>query len=113
MNSTTAPQSAGLSLPRHAPAAARTTLQLLQRLRHGSLTLQLPDGTVQRFGGGAIRNRGGARSTFTVRKVSFGIGHRYPARLNCVKLAGDLTACSIVCSRPNSNYANSNYNNNK
>ena len=53
MNSTTAPQSAGLSLPRHAPAAARTTLQLLQRLRHGSLTLQLPDGTVQRFGGGA------------------------------------------------------------
>jgi cyclopropane-fatty-acyl-phospholipid synthase len=53
MNSTTAPQSAGLSLPRHAPAAARTPLQLLQRLRHGSLTLQLPDGTVQRFGGGA------------------------------------------------------------
>ncbi|MDQ7747013.1 cyclopropane-fatty-acyl-phospholipid synthase family protein [Hydrogenophaga pseudoflava] len=53
MNSTTAPQSAGLSLPRHAPAAARTTLQLLQRLRHGSLTLQLPDGTVHRFGGGA------------------------------------------------------------
>jgi cyclopropane-fatty-acyl-phospholipid synthase len=53
MNSTTAPQSAGLSLPRHAPAAARTTLHLLQRLRHGSLTLQLPDGTVQRFGGGA------------------------------------------------------------
>ena len=53
MNSTTAPQSAGLSLPRHAPAAARTTLQLLQRLRHGSLTLQLPDGTLQRFGGGA------------------------------------------------------------
>lgn len=53
MNSTTAPQSAGLSLPRHAPAAARTTLQLLQRLRHGSLTLQLPDGSVQRFGGGA------------------------------------------------------------
>ena len=35
------------------PAAARTTLQLLQRLRHGSLTLQLPDGTLQRFGGGA------------------------------------------------------------
>ena len=53
MNSTTAPHPAGLSLPRHAPAAARTLLQLLQRLRHGSLTLQLPDGTVQRFGGGA------------------------------------------------------------
>jgi cyclopropane-fatty-acyl-phospholipid synthase len=53
MNSTTAPQPAGLSLPRHAPAAARTLMQLLQRLRHGSLTLQLPDGTVQRFGSGA------------------------------------------------------------
>ena len=52
MNSTTAPQPAGFALPRHAPAAARTTLQLLQRLHHGSLTLQLPDGSVQRFGSG-------------------------------------------------------------
>lgn len=52
MNSTTAPQPAGFPLPRHAPAAARTTLQLLQRLHHGSLTLQLPDGSVQRFGSG-------------------------------------------------------------
>jgi cyclopropane-fatty-acyl-phospholipid synthase len=51
MNSTTAPrQSAGFDLPRNAPAAARTVMQLLQRLQHGSLTLQLPDGTVQRFG---------------------------------------------------------------
>ncbi len=50
MNSTTAPQPAGFALPRHAPAAARSALQLLQRLRHGSLSLQLPDGTVQRFG---------------------------------------------------------------
>ena len=51
MNSTTAPSdSAGFSLPRNAPAAARTVMQLLQRLQHGSLTLQLPDGTVQRFG---------------------------------------------------------------
>ena len=51
MNSTTASTSpAGFSLPRNAPAAARTTLQLLQRLVHGSLTLQLPDGSVQRFG---------------------------------------------------------------
>ena len=52
MNSTTAPRQAGFALPRSAPAAARTTLQLLQGLRHGSLTLQLPDGTVQRFGSG-------------------------------------------------------------
>ncbi|MFW2353963.1 class I SAM-dependent methyltransferase [Hydrogenophaga sp.] len=51
MNSPTASTSpAGFSLPRNAPAAARTTLQLLQRLVHGSLTLQLPDGSVQRFG---------------------------------------------------------------
>ena len=50
MNSTTAPQPAGFALPRHAPAAARSALQLLQRLQHGSLSLQLPDGTVQRFG---------------------------------------------------------------
>jgi cyclopropane-fatty-acyl-phospholipid synthase len=41
---------AGFALPRNAPAAARTLLQLLQRLKHGSLTLQLPDGSVQRFG---------------------------------------------------------------
>jgi len=52
MNSTTAPQPAGFALPRNAPAAARSTLQLLQRLRHGSLTLHLPDGSVQRFGNG-------------------------------------------------------------
>lgn len=51
MNSTTAShQPAGFGLPRNAPAAARTLLQLLQRLRHGSLTLHLPDGAVQRFG---------------------------------------------------------------
>lgn len=50
-NPTTSPRAtAGFDLPSHAPAAARTVLQLLQRLRHGSLTLQLPDGTVQRFG---------------------------------------------------------------
>ncbi|MDO9439215.1 cyclopropane-fatty-acyl-phospholipid synthase family protein [Hydrogenophaga sp.] len=41
---------AGFQLPRNAPAAARTVLQLLQHLTHGSLTLQLPDGSVQRFG---------------------------------------------------------------
>ncbi len=50
MNSTTAHQHAGFNLPRHAPATARSALQLLQRLQHGSLTLQLPDGSVQRFG---------------------------------------------------------------
>ena len=35
------------------PASARTVLRLLQKLNHGSLTLQLPDGSIQRFGSGA------------------------------------------------------------
>ena len=47
MNSATA---APLVLPEDAPAAARTALKLLQRLRHGALTLHLPDGSVRRFG---------------------------------------------------------------
>jgi len=51
MNSTTArPGPAGFALPRNAPAAARTVLQLLQRMQHGSLSVTLPDGSVQRFG---------------------------------------------------------------
>ena len=37
-----------------APASARTVLKLLQRLRHGSLTLHFPDGRMQRFGGEAL-----------------------------------------------------------
>ena len=41
------------ALPRGTPGAARTVLKLLQRLRHGSLTVQLPDGSMQRFGGDA------------------------------------------------------------
>ena len=52
MNSTTAPRIAIQPLPQGAPAAARTALKLLQRLQHGSLTLQLPDGTLQHFGTG-------------------------------------------------------------
>ena len=36
------------------PASARTVLKLLQRLRHGSLTLHFPDGQMQRFGGEAL-----------------------------------------------------------
>ena len=38
------------AIPRGTPAAARTVLKLLQRLRHGSLTVQLPDGAMHRFG---------------------------------------------------------------
>ena len=56
MNTTSAQRSAGAVLPANIPATARTALRLLQRLQHGSLTLQLPDGSVQHFGpgGGAV-----------------------------------------------------------
>lgn len=47
MNSATA---APFALPVDAPTAARTVMKLLQRLRHGALTLHLPDGSVRRFG---------------------------------------------------------------
>ncbi len=40
----------GHVVPAGAPAAARTCLKLLQKLQHGALTVQLPDGSVQRFG---------------------------------------------------------------
>ena len=39
-------------LPADAPAAARSAMKLLSRLKHGTLTLQLPGGGVQRFGSG-------------------------------------------------------------
>ncbi|MFP5442599.1 MAG: SAM-dependent methyltransferase, partial [Betaproteobacteria bacterium] len=51
MNYTTAPRTA-LALPSGTPAAARTALRLLQKLQHGHLTVQLPDGTLQHFGHG-------------------------------------------------------------
>jgi cyclopropane-fatty-acyl-phospholipid synthase len=41
-----------LSMPVGAPSAARATLKLLLRLKHGTLTVKLPDGSVQRFGNG-------------------------------------------------------------
>ncbi len=46
------PTTAALGLPAGAPAAARTVLQLLARLRHGSLSVRLPDGSTRRFGQG-------------------------------------------------------------
>ena len=39
-------------LPVGAPSAARATIKLLLRLKHGTLTVKLPDGSVQRFGNG-------------------------------------------------------------
>lgn len=41
-----------LTLPGGAPAAARTVLQLLTRLKHGTLHVQLPDGSIRHFGSG-------------------------------------------------------------
>ena len=41
---------APLHAPAGAPAAARTCLKLLQKLRHGTLIVQLPDGSVRRYG---------------------------------------------------------------
>jgi cyclopropane-fatty-acyl-phospholipid synthase len=38
--------------PADAPAGARAALKLLQRLRRGTLTVQLPDASVRRYGGG-------------------------------------------------------------
>ncbi len=46
MNSTFAPH----TLPAGAPAAARTLFRLLQQLQVGALDLQLPDGSLARFG---------------------------------------------------------------
>lgn len=46
------PGAASLALPGNAPAAARTVLQLLTRLKHGSLHVQLPDGSLMHFGSG-------------------------------------------------------------
>ena len=50
--SNTSSHGSTFSLPAGAPSAAKATLKLLQRLRHGTLTVKLPDGSVQRFGSG-------------------------------------------------------------
>ncbi|MDO8447279.1 MAG: cyclopropane-fatty-acyl-phospholipid synthase family protein [Rhodoferax sp.] len=50
-NSTTVPP---FAIPQGTPAAARSVLKLLKGLRHGSLTLQLPDGSMHRFGSEAL-----------------------------------------------------------
>ena len=48
MNSTIAPSTP--TFLRGAPSAARTAIKLLQRLRHGMLTVHFPDGSTRRFG---------------------------------------------------------------
>ncbi|MES2280344.1 MAG: cyclopropane-fatty-acyl-phospholipid synthase family protein [Pseudomonadota bacterium] len=49
---TSNPSSSGFSVPVDAPSAARAALKMLLRLKHGTLTVKLPDGSVQRFGNG-------------------------------------------------------------
>ncbi|MEY4711225.1 MAG: hypothetical protein RIS88_675 [Pseudomonadota bacterium] len=50
------------ALPAGTPAAAHTALSLLQRLQHGTLTVQLPDGSLRRFG-----NRQGPAAALSLR----------------------------------------------
>jgi cyclopropane-fatty-acyl-phospholipid synthase len=52
MNTYNAIAHSALQLPEQAPASARTVFRLLKQLRHGSLTLSLPDGSVQTVGDG-------------------------------------------------------------
>ena len=52
MNSVTASARTALQLPERTPASARTVFRLLQQLRQGSLTISLPDGSVQTVGDG-------------------------------------------------------------
>ena len=52
---------------RHAPAAARAVFRLLERIRHGSLELRLPDGTTARFGS---RAEGEPRAAMRLRNWS-------------------------------------------
>ena len=49
---------------RDAPTAARNTMRLLERLQHGQLSVQLPDGTVRVFGQ-AADNENGTRNSST------------------------------------------------
>jgi cyclopropane-fatty-acyl-phospholipid synthase len=51
-NSNTSSTSSVFTLPAGAPSAAKATVKLLLRLKHGTLTVKLPDGSVQRFGNG-------------------------------------------------------------
>ena len=57
MNSQTKPTASRLAeafaIPGDAPAAGRTALKLLSRLTQGTLTVKLPNGSVQRFGSGS------------------------------------------------------------
>lgn len=82
MNTTTASRS--FAVPSGAPAAARQVLHLLRKLVHGSLTLQLPDGSALRFGNGqsphaAIALRNWNACTSALRSGDIGFAESYAA----------------------------------
>ena len=70
MNTHTAPHAV---LPAGAPPAARAILRMLARLRHGHLTLQLPDGSQQFFGQHAgTANRSAPEAMLALRNWNIG-----------------------------------------
>ncbi len=89
-NSTTATP---LALPPGVPAAARTVLGLLTRLQNGSLTVQLPDGSLRHFGAGgplvaAIVLRNWKMCSATLRSGDIGFAESY--------IAGDWTTPNLT-----------------
>ncbi|MCX2863962.1 cyclopropane-fatty-acyl-phospholipid synthase [Paucibacter sp. PLA-PC-4] len=82
MNSSTLTPS--ISLPDSAPAAARTVFKLLARLQHGSLDVQLPDGSSAHFGGAegpraALRIRNWAVCSAALKSGDIGFAESYVA----------------------------------
>ncbi|MBX9613773.1 MAG: cyclopropane-fatty-acyl-phospholipid synthase family protein [Burkholderiales bacterium] len=88
MNTTTA---RSFAIPREAPTAARALFKLLGRLQHGSLSVQLPDGSMRHFGPQAPSQAPAARMTLrnwnvcsaTLRSGDIGFAETY--------IAGDWT----------------------
>jgi len=83
MNSTTL--KTRLNLPDDAPAAARSVFRLLSQLRHGSLDVQLPDGSSAHFGANAegpraaLRIRDWAVCAAALRSGDIGFAESYVA----------------------------------
>ena len=90
MNSTTA---STFSIPQGTPAAARTVLKLLQRLRHGTLTVQLPDGSMQCFGQGGLPHAALSLHNWNVFSAALKSGDIGFAE---TYIAGDWTTPSLV-----------------
>lgn len=90
---TTSSTATALDIPPGAPAAARSALKLMQRLKHGTLAVQLPDGSMQRFGSGqpptaAITLRNWNVCTAALKSGDIGFAESY--------IAGDWTTPSLT-----------------